>query len=261
MRRSLLGVAIAVVFAAGCKTQSTGSGTQISQTPLTGPNGKNSQANGTPEELPGKSAALLCITMAENLEKDGKDVDAIAYYEHARQLDPGLNEKAARRLAVLYDQNDQQAKAMIEFQELLKKRPKDSTLLSDLGYSYYNRGQWSEAESYLRQAVSADKSNKRAWVNLGMTLAQLGHRSDALSAFEKAVSPAEAQANLAFVLTSQGNTIDAMTAYRKALTLEPTHPIARAALAKLERGETTTSSPNLPPESSRLTNLPLPDGS
>jgi tetratricopeptide (TPR) repeat protein len=186
------------------------------------------------EELPGKQSAALCLTMAESLEKDGKEADAVGYYERARQLDPSLCDRAARRLAILYDRLDDQARAMTEFQELLRKKPKDAALLNDIGYSCYNRGQWAEAEQYLRRAVAADKANKRAWVNLGMALGQQGKYTEALDAFGKAVTPAEAQANLGFILTTQGKRDDAAAAYRRALQLEPTLKVAQRALAKLE---------------------------
>jgi Tfp pilus assembly protein PilF len=207
--------------------------------PLTGPTGgaHSSATEKADGELPGKQSANLCMVMAEALEKEekgDKDVQAIAYYERAREQDPAVSERVGRRLAVLYDRVDQQAKAMNEYNELLKKRPKDSGLLNDIGYSYYNRGQWAEAESHLLRAVAADKHNKRAWVNLGMAQAQQGKLVEAIAAFEKAISPAEAQANLGFVLMTQGKRAEALAAYRRALTLEPTLPIAQAAIAKLE---------------------------
>ncbi|HEY3788558.1 MAG TPA: tetratricopeptide repeat protein, partial [Urbifossiella sp.] len=123
------------------------------------------------------------ITMADSLEKQGKDAEAVAYYQWARELDPSLNDRASRHLAVLYDRTDDQAKAMHEFQELLKKKPKDAALLNDLGYSYYNRAQWAEAETYLRKSIVADKHFKPAWVNLGLTLAQQGKQAEAIDAF------------------------------------------------------------------------------
>jgi len=185
------------------------------------------------QELSGKPAALLLITMAEGLEKDGKDVDAIAYYERARDLDPVLADRSSRRLAVLYDRADEQAKAMHEFQEQLKKKPKDAALLNDMGYSMYNRGQWAEAENHLRKAVTADKNFKPAWVNLGLALAQQGKQQESLDAFSHAVSAAEAYSNLGFVLAVQGKKAEATAAYRRALELEPALKIAQAALHRL----------------------------
>jgi Tfp pilus assembly protein PilF len=198
------------------------------------------------QDLPPKSAAVANLTLAESLEKQGKDTDAIEYYERARQLDPGLNDRASRRLAVLYDRNDNQAQALIEFKDLLRKKPKDPTLLNDIGYSYYNRGDWAEAESHLRRAIVADKNYKPAWVNLGLTLAQQGRESEAIDAFLKAVSQAEAHANLGFVLASQGKKAEAIAAYRRALELEPTLRLAQVAVAKLEAGP----APLTPPDTS-----------
>jgi superkiller protein 3 len=177
------------------------------------------------------------MVMAEQCEKAEKDADAILYYEQARALDPRVADRASRRLGVLYDRTDQQARAMNEYQALLGKFPKDPALLNDIGYSYYNRGQWADAEAYLRRAVDLDRTNARAWVNLGMSQAQQGKTVEALSAFEKAVSPAEAQANLGFVLLTQGRKDEALAAYRTALTLEPTLPVAQKAVARLQNPE------------------------
>jgi tetratricopeptide (TPR) repeat protein len=189
------------------------------------------------QELPGKPAGALLLAMAEGLEKGGKDVEAISYYERAREADPKLAERASRRLAVLYDKADDQTRAMHEFQELLKKKPKDANLLNDVGYSCYNRGQWAEAENYLRRATALDKNLKQAWVNLGLALAQQGKQIDALEAFGHAVSNAEAYANLGFVYAVQGKKEVALAVYRRSLDLEPTLKISQAAVARLERNE------------------------
>ncbi|MBL8864350.1 MAG: tetratricopeptide repeat protein [Planctomycetia bacterium] len=186
-------------------------------------------------ELSGKPAATLALTMAEELEKAGKDGDAIAYYEKARAADPTANAKAARRLAVLYDRAGDPGKAMQEFRELLKTKPKDPDLLNDIGYSHYNRNEWTEAETHFRKALDYDKTHKRAWVNLGLTLAQQGRTDESLSAFEKAVSPAEAKSNLAFVLATQGKRDAATNLYREALSADSTLKSAQTALAALEK--------------------------
>src|SRR4051794_27623161 len=75
-----------------------------SDLPLGSPAGAAQQAaakpgaKAVPEELSGKPAAALCIDMAERLERDGKEAEAVPYYERARQLDPALSERAGRRL-------------------------------------------------------------------------------------------------------------------------------------------------------------------
>jgi Tfp pilus assembly protein PilF len=185
--------------------------------------------------LPAATQAQLHWQMAESLDQAGQTAGAIRFYEQARATDSSYADRAARRLAVLYDQVDEQAKALVEFTALVQKHPKDADLLNNLGYSYYNRGDWANAEIYLRKAVAVNAKHARAWINLGLTLAQQDKTADALTAFTKAVSPAEAHANLAFVFTTQGKLVQAKAAYQQALALEPTLPVARTALARLEQ--------------------------
>lgn len=237
IRRSVVAAGL-LPLGFGCLHHDKGAGWSLTaplpqNPPATGPSAATAAAT---EDLPDKQQAALNMTMAENCAKEGKETDAIEYYEKARTQDPSLNEKVSRRLAVLYDRHDEQALAMKEFEELLKKRPKDSNLLNDMGYSHYNRGQWVEAESYLRRAVAADKANKRAWNNLGFALAMQGKYAEAIETFHKSVSQAEAQANIGFVLVVQGKPAEAAGAYRRALELEPTLKTAQAALARLEGG-------------------------
>jgi tetratricopeptide (TPR) repeat protein len=212
-------------------------------------------------ELPPKKSAEVCLATAEALEKAAQkyeeqgnlekaaqhepeanhqyekarqsELEAIALYEKARQH--GANKQVARRLAALYDKQADYARAMEEYQKLLKHAPKDADLLNDVGYCYYNQGKWTEAEKYLRQALAVNDKLARAWVNLGMTLAQEQRTEQALEAFTKVVTPAQARCNLAFIWMTQGKLELAKAAYRQALAQEPNLSIARAALAKLEQ--------------------------
>jgi len=188
-----------------------------------------------PEQLPELKTAELQLTLAEEMIHQGQGVGAIVQLEKARQNDPRLNGRAARKLGVLYDLAGEPAKALIEFQEALKEFPRDPDLLTDVGYAYYNRGNWEESEKYLRQALVVDGHHKRAHMNLGMALAQQGRADEALAAFGTVVSPAEAQANLGFLLLTQGKREEARQAYRRALELEPGLAVARTALEKMDK--------------------------
>ena len=139
--------------------------------------------------------------------------------------------------------NSTSATALVEFERALKADPHDAALLNDLGYCHYARGEWEQAEKYLRQSVQADGGNRRARMNLGMALAQQGKNDEALKAFGEVVSPAEAQANLGFILLSQGKREEARSAYQQALELEPNLRIARTALDKLASPPATALAP------------------
>jgi len=209
-------------------------------------------------ELPAKATAEVCLTTARLLEKDGKDGDAIVLYEKARQNGPN-KVQISRRLAVLYDKQKDYKHAMEEFNQLLKRFPKDVDLLNDVGYCYYNQGNWPEAEKYLRQATTLNPNHKRAWINLGMTLAQNNHRDDSLEAFTKVVSPAQARCNLAFILTTQGKFNEAKIEYRQALTFEPDLELARNALAKLEGAATQPAPKGMPQQINPKPTAPAED--
>jgi tetratricopeptide (TPR) repeat protein len=185
--------------------------------------------------LPTSESAKLSFATAETLEKGGKDREAISQYEKARQLDKHLASEVTRRLAVLYDRNEEFDKALDEYRRGLLENPKDADLLNDLGYGYYCRGEWAEAEKNLRKAVAANPKFANAWINLGMTLAQQAKYDDSLQAFGKVVPQAQALCNLAFIQATQAKYDEARHSYEAALQLEPGLQIARIALQKMNQ--------------------------
>jgi tetratricopeptide (TPR) repeat protein len=219
-----------------------------------------------PQELPPDEAAAVCMNLGRTLEKTGHDAEAAGQYEKAREYNPRA--EVAHRLAVVYDRMGNYPRAVAEYQKALEAHPKDADVLNDLGYHYYCRGQWLEAEKHLQQAVEVNAKHRAAWINLGMTLGQQERYSESLGAFAKAVSPAEAQCNLAFILTTQGKRDQARQAYREALALEPDLHLARAALAKLEKagqgsparpGSALREAPAVPPILPAAVVPPVPD--
>jgi Tfp pilus assembly protein PilF len=188
-----------------------------------------------PPELPPKEAARACLACAEELEKHGNEAEASLYYEKARQDDPKV--QVSRRLGVLYDRQGDFQKAQEEYQKALKKTPRDADLLNDMGYGYYSRGRWAEAENYLRQALSVKPDHKRATMNLALCVGVQGRYDEARELFQKVVTPAQVQCNMAFLYTINHKWPEARQAYQQALHLDPDIPLARAALAKLDKAE------------------------
>lgn len=194
-----------------------------------------------PPELPPKDAARACLACAEEMEKTGNELQAIIFYERARAKDPKC--RVSRQLAVLYDRQGDFQKAQEEYRKALKKSPRDADLLNDMGYGYYSRGRWAEAETYLRRALAAKSDHRHATMNLALCVGEQGRYREALELFQKVVTPAQAQCNLAFVLTTRRQWPQARRAYQEALRLDPDIPLARAALAKLEKAEQQASQP------------------
>jgi Tfp pilus assembly protein PilF len=193
----------------------------------------NATPAGTRErDLPLAQSAQLHLSLADKMEKSGHDAEAVACFEKARQCDSHV--QVSRRLAPLYDRLGDNKHALEEYQKALKANPRDADLLNSLGYFYYTRGQWPEAEQTFRQALAINPNLPRAWTNLGLTLGQLGKYDECFAAFAKVVTEAEAFSNLGFIKTTQGKLEDAKQAYREALRLDPNLRIAQVALQKLE---------------------------
>jgi len=240
LKLSILPLALGL---AGC--HSVGSQqTLVSPMPSLAPAATTSANAGNPQDLSVNESAKVCFATAEALEQGGKDAEAIALYDKARTLDNRLAAKATRRLAVLFDRNGEFDKALSEYRRGLNDNPKDAELLNDLGYGYYCRAEWVEAEKNLRKAVTANPKLANAWINLGMTLAQLGRYEESLATFGKVVTEAQARCNVAFIQVTQGKVDDAKNNYETALRMEPGLQLARVALQKMNQPDfrTRTSS-------------------
>jgi Tfp pilus assembly protein PilF len=185
-------------------------------------------------ELPAKDASRACLATAQLLDKQGQCKEAAFEYEKAIVNDQSLSKVVCRRLAVIYDNLGDFAKADRQYEKALALHPKDAALLNDVGYSHYLRGDWTLAEDYLRQSVGINPGHKTAWINLGMTLVQRNQLDQALDAFNHAVPEPEAHCNMAFAFSLQGKHREAIQEYRRALELAPDLEKARAALFKLE---------------------------
>jgi len=195
--------------------------------------------------LPKKEAAQACLAVARSLEAEGHYTQAVAQFELARAYDSGLS-NLSRRLAVLHSRLGNTDKAKIEFESCLKTSPNDADLLNDVAYFYLRQGDAPKAESYLRQAVLLDSKLDKAWVNLGLALAEQGRREESLEAFGKSVSPAVAHANLGVVLLRKGLRDEAEATIRQAIALDPSLQQARLALRYLEQGSSSASALETP---------------
>jgi Tfp pilus assembly protein PilF len=192
-------------------------------------------------DLSASESAKICLTTAEQLEAADKPADAIPLYEKVRQLDPRTDAKVTRALANLYSRIGEFDRAKDEFDRALRANPKSAEVLNDLGYCYYSRGMWKEAETVLRNAIAADAKHARAWTNLGMALGQQARYEEAVDAFRHVVSPGKAFCNIAFLMAAQGQRERAAATYREALKIEPDLQLARTALDRLEGGAPPSS--------------------
>jgi tetratricopeptide (TPR) repeat protein len=117
--------------------------------------------------------------------------------------------------------------------ELLEARPLDGMLWKILSVSLLRQG--SNALPALARAVELLPRDAETHLNLGIALAAIGKRTDAVSSYRQslALNPAgiEALNNLGNVLRELGERREALTLYSQAVRLDPTRPDSHCNLA------------------------------
>lgn len=186
------------------------------------------------ETLPPKQAAEACLATAKELQAHGHAPEAIILYERARQLNP-QEQQVSRFLAVLYDQQGNDARALAEYRKALELAPHDADLLNDYGYYFYRRRDWRQAEEQFRKAIAQSPEHERAWVNLGLALGEQERFPESFEAFSKVLGPAAAHSNVGVIMAAHQRKPEAETAFKQALAIQNDLPQPRAFLAHFEQ--------------------------
>lgn len=179
------------------------------------------------------ATAQWCWTMAEQMERDGDDRQALFLYQQARSLAPQAYDYACR-LSRLHDRLDEDQAALNEYRAALARRPNDADLLNDLGMFYQRRDRWAEAEPWFRKALQTAPDHDRAAINLAISLGMQDRRADSYEMFAGVVGPAAAYSNLGMLLKRQGRSELAREHLEHALRLDPSLQAARQSLATLD---------------------------
>jgi len=235
-RPSGLGVVLAIAQLSGCTSfvSSLPPFAQSGPNPVAASDQAHGDAPQASPSLPPKTAAAACIATAKQLQAHGDVNEAILLYERARQLNPE-ERQVSRFLAVLYDQQGNDVRALAEYRKALEVSPRDADVLNDLGYFFYHRQHWPEAEAHFRQAIAAAPAHERAWVNLGLVLGEEGRYQESFEAFEKPLGAAAAHSNVGVILAAHHQEAAAKAAFQRALAQQPNLQQPRAFLTYLEQ--------------------------
>src|SRR5579862_313624 len=79
-------------------------------------------------------------------------------------------------------------RAINELRAELARNPDDPTVLSRLGALFYRRGDLSEAERFLRKAITANPRRSNYHNNLGNVLCDMGRMKDGIEEYEAAIA-------------------------------------------------------------------------
>jgi hypothetical protein len=110
-----------------------------------------------------------------------------------------------------------------------------------MGYSYYLRGEYDEAERLLREAVHLKPSDKRATSNLALVLGRRGKAEESLTLLEQVHDKPTALSSLAYIHIQCSEFELAEKCYQQALAIEPKHTEATKGLAELTKQRNSDS--------------------
>ncbi len=171
---------------------------------------------------------------ARKFEAQGK-------YEQAREIYQAMLDKHPEnpdyqhRLAVVCTRLQRYGEATSLYERALQRDPHNASLLADMGYTAYLRGDRIEAERLLREAVQWKPSDKRAISNLALVLGSQGKMDECRDLLQQTGDEAHALTGLAYVHSQRGELELAEERYREALKLDPNLKEATQALAELAK--------------------------
>jgi len=183
--------------------------------------------------------------LAEIYAKSQKIRDAVAEAQQVVKLDPN-NVPARRLLARIYvrtlgdmnagaAQQENLARAVEQFQAILKIEPDDTFSALWLARLYRFQNRHDEAEKVLRGVLQHDSENGPALEQLSQLLVDEGRSQDAIDLLEKAASDSsspDVYDLLGDAYAQQKNYAKAETAYQKAVDEDPDDPGHRHGLAQ-----------------------------
>jgi len=131
-------------------------------------------------------------------DKAGHQDDALKTYQEALANDIGLY-SAHARLAAIYEQRHDWQHAVQERQRAIDANPDDPSLVFDVGLTLAKVSQWSQAERFFKQAMTANPRDVRVPYYLGIVEQQQGNAAGARDAFARfiAIAPSRYERQIA----------------------------------------------------------------
>jgi len=126
-------------------------------------------------------------------------------------------------IGLLDDQAGDHRSAQDHFRIAIGLDAKNPQLLVNLGYSLYLSRHWREAMQQFDAALEIQPGLESAWLNKGLILARQGEEKQALKAFGKVLSDADAWNNLGYIYMTQGESDRAGPCFERAIALSPTY--------------------------------------
>ena len=157
--------------------------------------------------------------------------EAVSELSLATSLDPKLTE-AHNLLGVAYDKKGFGDRAKESFERAVKME-EDADTLNNLGFSFYQNGNYRAAVDRLKRAAKLAPNDEGILNNLGLALCRLGKIDEAYKSFARATGPLTGNLNTAKMLERFGREDDAIRYYEAARQIDPSNSLALRRLADL----------------------------
>lgn len=162
---------------------------------------------------------------------NGSYNEAVSELSLAVSLDPKLTE-AHNLLGVAFDKKGFGDRAKESFERAVKLE-EDAETLNNLGFSFYQSGNYRAAVDRLKRAAKLAPNDERILNNLGLAYCRLGKIDEAYKAFTRATGPLNGNLNTAKMMERFGREDHAIRYYEAARQIDPGNSIALRRLADL----------------------------
>ncbi|MEJ7591648.1 MAG: tetratricopeptide repeat protein [Planctomycetaceae bacterium] len=177
----------------------------------------NKEKAKTAEEPMTESRVTTLLAEGQRALQENRITEAQKAYNEVMQMVPD-EPTAHHGLAMAADLTEQWAEAEDHYRQALRSRPRDANLLCDIGYSYLLQNRYSEASSYLSQAIQINPNLDNAHTNLALLDIRQGNREAARQRLIQRYGNSEKVTQILAALESQ-------TASKAATGLAATAPI------------------------------------
>lgn len=185
----------------------------------------------TSKKETGSGSAREHLEVGREYLLEGRYNEAVSELSIAVSLDPKLTE-AHNLLGVAYDKKGFGDRAKDSFERAVKLE-EDADTLNNLGFSFYQNGNYRAAVDRLKRAAKLAPADERILNNLGLAYCRLGKIDEAYKAFSRATGPLNGNLNTAKMLERFGREDDAIRYYEAARQIDPNNTIALRRLADL----------------------------
>ncbi|HZN01602.1 MAG TPA: tetratricopeptide repeat protein [Pyrinomonadaceae bacterium] len=187
--------------------------------------------NTTTKKDTGSGSAREHLDAGREYLLEGRYNEAVSELSLAASLDPKLTE-AHNLLGVAYDKKGFGDKAKESFERAVKLE-EDADTLNNLGFSFYQAGNYRAAIDRLKRAAKLAPNDEKILNNLGLAYCRLGKVEEAHKAFTRATGPLNGNLNTAKMLERFGREDDAIRYYEAARQIDPINTLALRRLADL----------------------------